>query len=420
MVFAMLNTQQRSWYPRPGHSVAAGTMERLSADTVVVDQRPGFRLLMRGMEKKMQIDDDSDKQAVASEVKAELTRMHEANTAIIVKMARWTKAALNKRDAPYMARHDNIAFVSPELGINPITGTTFPRSINTDPETDDDSDEDLYNPNAFPKSSDAAQAPQRAGHREMAVGQVYLARSSVISEATIDVSPDIQEVDTLPQLPKEVATTEQAQRAVDTEEKTQAHLPIDNEFSQENVDRLTDQPEGQTSVHGPPPSASETRSPAQQMPIPRARSQKRERSPANTAGGASSAGHAAPPVPNLRIADRVATEELPTGAVPRYSPVGDTESSADHDEMDAETTVMRSLPRAADIGLGEELAYNSVDPDEETQKTYQDYLVGSTPIAEGVVPPVSVAAPSRGGDVLPTPRTATAEALSKLSLDRSK
>ena len=206
---------------------------------------------------------------------------------------------------------------------------------------------------------------------------------------------------------------------MDTEEETQAHLPTDNEFSQENVNRLASivQPEKQTSVHGPPKSAAETRSPTQQMPIPRARSQKRERSPANTAGGASSA---APPVPNLRIADRVAPEAVLTGAVPRYSPAGDTESSADHEEMDAEAQVMRSMPRAADTGLGEELVYNSVDPDEETQKTYQDALAGFAPIAEGVVPPVSVAAPSRGGDVLPTPRTAAAEALSKLSLDRSK
>merc|ERR1712015_107916 len=94
--------------------------------------------------------------------------------------------------------------------------------------------------------------------------------------------------------------------------------------------------------------------------------QKRGRSPANTAGGASSAGHAAPPVPNLRIADRVAPEAVPTGAVPRYSPVGDIESSADHDEMDAESPVTRSTPRAADIELGEEIAYNSVNPDEET------------------------------------------------------
>merc|ERR1712015_37859 len=62
-------------------------------------------------------------------------------------------------------------------------------------------------------------------------------------------------------------------------------------------------------------------------------------------------------LPLLRIADRVATEDVPTGAVPRYSPVGDTESSADHDEMDAETPVTRSMPRAADIELGEELAY---------------------------------------------------------------
>ena len=84
----------------------------------------------------------------------------------------------------------------------------------------------------------------------------------------------------------------------------------------------------------------------------------------------------------------------------------------------------RSVPRAADIGLGPELAANSADVDEETKETYMDSLASfpgkDSPIPEDAEPPVSVAAASGGSDVLPTPRTATAEALSNLSLDRQK
>ena len=76
---------------------------------------------------------------------------------------------------------------------------------------------------------------------------------------------------------------------------------------------------------------------------------------------------------------------------------------------------MRDMPRASDIGLGAEAAYNSVGPDRETMEIS---LASNTTIAEGVEPPVSsVGATSAGSDALPTPRTVAAEAMSKLSLD---
>ena len=76
---------------------------------------------------------------------------------------------------------------------------------------------------------------------------------------------------------------------------------------------------------------------------------------------------------------------------------------------------MRDLPRASDIGLGAEAAYNSVDPNAETMAIS---LTSNAPIAEGVEPPVSaVGATSAGDDLLPTPRTQAAEALSRLNLN---
>ena len=173
----------------------------MSADTVVIEQRPGFQLLMRGVEKKRQRvaaeQQAVDPQTAAEAVSEELTKMHEANTAIIFKMARWTKASLKQRDAPYRTNNTDITFVSDDLGINQITGTTFPKSINTDPDSDDDSSENLYNPNAFTSPSDAAQALRRAGIREMRKGRVFLARSAVMSEKG-DEAPLVLETNTMP------------------------------------------------------------------------------------------------------------------------------------------------------------------------------------------------------------------------------
>ena len=106
--------------------------------------------------------------------------------------------------------------------------------------------------------------------------------------------------------------------------------------------------------------------------------------------------------------------------MPRNPPLGSEESSTDQDYVEA-WGARRSVPRAADIGLEEERSANSVDVDKETAETYADHLAGmNMPIPGDAEPPVSVAAVSGGSDVLPTPRTAAAEALSGLSLGRDK
>ena len=150
-----------------------------------------------------------------------------------------------------------------------------------------------------------------------------------------------------------------------------------------------------------------------QAPIPRSRSEKRERSPSSSLGDTLRTPKA-PAVPRLRMP----ASASPLGShrsLQRYSPTGNTESSAEPEDLMAGDHPMRDMPRASDIGLGAEAAYNSVDPASETMDIS---LASHATIAEGVEPPVSaVGATSAGSDVLPTPRTAAAEALSKLSLD---
>ena len=151
-----------------------------------------------------------------------------------------------------------------------------------------------------------------------------------------------------------------------------------------------------------------------QAPIPRSRSEKRGRSPESSVGEVMRTPKA-PAVPRLQMP----VSASPPGthrSVPRYSPTGNTESSAELDDLMAgEFNPMRNLPQAADIGLGAEVTYNSVDPNRETMEIS---LASNATIAEGVEPPVSaVGATSAGSDALPTPRTAAAATMSKLSLD---
>ena len=273
----------------------------------------------------------------------------------------------------------------------------------------------------------------------MRKGRVFVMRKSVDK----DLAPPLAlEANVTPRAPNVVETSEAAKNAVDREQTMYAHLPVDQEFSQENLSRaLAGAPTEQNSAvfpkppeigygkerpraqpsgpaassDGPPHDVYEARFPKlqPQAPIPRSRSEKRGRSPESSAGE-TTRGPQAPVIPKLQI---------PAGAsppgthrsMPRYSPTGNTESSADQDDPSAGDYAMRDLPSPADIGQGAEVAYNSVDPDRETTGIS---LTSNAPIAEGAEPPVSaVGATSAGDDVLPTPRTAAAEALSELSLD---
>ena len=160
--------------------------------------------------------------------------MHEANRANVFKMAQWTKGTLAKREAPYSAASNDVTFVSASLQVNQVTGTVHPTTIDIDPDSDDD-DEDLYNPLAFTESTEAASALRRAGAREMRRGRVFLARNVAIAE---NQPPQIQEVDMMPQEPSHVDTTEAARMVVDAEQAADSHLPLSQEFSQRNLDRV--------------------------------------------------------------------------------------------------------------------------------------------------------------------------------------
>ena len=52
MTFAMLSTNKSTWTPRPGDSVMAGNIVKLSASTSILEQTQGFHLLARSMRSK--------------------------------------------------------------------------------------------------------------------------------------------------------------------------------------------------------------------------------------------------------------------------------------------------------------------------------------------------------------------------------
>ena len=150
--------------------------------------------------------------------------MHESNLAKVFKMAQWTKGTLAKRDAPYSAASSEVTFVTAGLQVNQVTGTVYPKTIDVDPDTDDD-DENLYNPLAFAEVGDgpggesgnlaAAKALARAGAREMRRGRVFLAPSAAIAE--MRAPPRVLAVDVLPQPVNYVGTSDAARNTVDAE-----------------------------------------------------------------------------------------------------------------------------------------------------------------------------------------------------------
>ena len=271
----------------------------------------------------------------------------------------------------------------------------------------------------------------------MKKGRVFVMRKSTDK----DLAPPLAlEANVTPRTPDIVETSEAAKNAVDREQTMFAHLPVNQEFSPENLNKVLAsapmdpnsavfpkspeigygkekpraQPSGPSaSSDGPLHDVYEARFPESQpqAPYPRSRSEKRGRSPGSSA---ETGGSKAPVIPKLQLPSAAS----PPGthrSLPQYSPEGNTESSVDQDDPSAGDYAMRDMPRAADIGLGAEAAYNSVDPDRETMEIS---LTSNTPIAEGVEQPVSaVGATSAGSDVLPTPRTQAAEALSRLSLN---
>ena len=144
----------------------------------------------------------------------------------------------------------------------------------------------------------------------MKQGRVFLMRKSVVED---QAPPLTLEVNVTPRVPNIVATSDAAKEAVDKEQAVYAHLPIDQEFSQENLTKVLAgtpseedgavfpkspglghgkerprlPPSGPAATMGEQPhDVYEARFPKlqPQAPIPRSRSEKRGRSSESSAG----------------------------------------------------------------------------------------------------------------------------------------
>ena len=305
--------------------------------------------------------------------------MHEANLAIVFKMAKWTKDTLAMREAPYSAATRNITFVSAGLEINQATGTIHPKPSQVEPDSSSSSDEYMSNPIAYPESV------RQALVTRMKQGRVFMAKDATISR---DGPPLCVEVDATPRPPQVVETTAEAKEAVDREQAIHAHLPISQEFTQENLDNALSKAQPGTDDVLPRPD--ETRFPKQQTSTPRAKSLKRGR--ASTASSSS-----------LPPAEGAATR------VPAVIP-----------KLDLTGSVTRNIPMSPDtprLYTAEETGSSAEEPP--YQRTDRDDQIGTTAtssIAEGGAQPMSATGASSGSTLLPTPRTQAAEALERLTL----
>ena len=135
-----------------------------------------------------------------------------------------------------------------------------------------------------------------------------------------------------------------------------------------------------------------------QPPLSSARPQKRGRSPTPKQGVRPSAegsiGFPSRGLPKLQIAGQTDAEMESPAVMPRYVATGTTPPSVGSDNSSDENEMKAAAAASME----------------------QMNIMATLTIAEADEPPVSVAASSGGSDVLPTPRTRTAEAVARMTL----